>query len=335
MGIESPHFVVDFVQPEEKLSEEIMARIFLSRIHNQKNTIILITGRSGEGKSRLALRIAEICARKENWDLHKYLDTVLMFTPVEYQRSMKKILYDPNYKEVNIAWLDEARVLVDKSKWQTFVNQSIAHVNAMVRGLKRIIFIIVTQSPKDIDASIRRTADFWIQCTRPQHKSTYARVYYFYENMYDIENIKLKYGKVRGLIRMPDGKRIAIKPKHFVVRMPSPELDLAYSKLHDERKGRVLQAKIDELAKSFEKNDSSTFTRIDSLIEWVLEKPERQVELLKKYRGKLRLLPNARTNFDLTDSELQYFDKKMNEKIGELNKKQAMELIINEPSEGA
>lgn len=323
-------FVCEFKEHEDDQVAEIFSNIVFNRIDNNKNCIIMVTGKSGEGKSRFVLSSLSILAKKRGIDLHKFLDTIIMFTPPDYVKSMPKIIYSPEFKDVCFVWMDEGRVLIEKQKWQSFVNITIAHINAMVRGIKRIVFFIVTQSPKDIDSNVRRTIDFWVLCKRPGHHSTEVKFYVIYEDTRDIEKIKLRYRRLKGAIKMPNGKRKFIVPK-FVFRMPETELDNLYQKIHDERKGRILAQKIQELAKSFEKQEGATFTKVDKLVDWILEKPERQQELVKLSRGKLRLLPHAREMYDLTDAERDYFDEKMKVKLSEQSKKliTGMEAIVN------
>ncbi|MFH8038771.1 MAG: hypothetical protein QXJ14_02050 [Candidatus Aenigmatarchaeota archaeon] len=140
-----------------------------------KIVVILLTGKSGCGKSLLTLKLVyeleKMASEVFNYDFNFNIDEMFVFTPQEYPLKVENFV-KKNYFSLGI---DEMRFLVSGKAWQTFLNRAIADANATYRQIKMNnfkyggVFIYNTQFPSDIDIDVRRTVDLLGEMKQTKH----------------------------------------------------------------------------------------------------------------------------------------------------------------------
>lgn len=308
-------FVVDYSEDVRELSGRILRNITLNRVKNNKPTVILVTGDSGEAKSYIVLAMLEELFKQQGLNLADYLEAIEIFTPYEYGIKFKKLLYDKALKDIHFVVLDEAREVVDAKKWYDFVNQAIAHINATCRTIKPMVIIVVTQFVKDIDSSVRRTLTFYGKCQRPLKRSPFLYLYRVWKDDLDLENPKLRKRRLVGYI-VKGNRRIKIKP-YFRFRMPSREIVQIYEKLNYEAKTKIVNRKMDILLQRLQADIKGMDKQIDAMALFYAENPETLDLIVERKRGKVTVKKEVQKMHGLTPSEAKAFEKALLNKLAE------------------
>jgi len=305
----------DFTNEENKaFSETVLQRICLNRLKNNKPTVILLVADSGEGKSYTALSWVDTILKSQGVDFAKHLDDVIIFTPLEYVKKVDRLLHDKALKKVNVIMIDEARALVKASTWHSFVNQAIADVNAMSRGVKPMVFFIITQFIKDIDPATRRTLTFYGKCARPR-RSVKLWLYKLWKDDRDIERPELKRRRIYGVVRRKN-RKMTIRPT-FNFSLPRKELVEPYEKMQKEAKGRLIRRKMEMMLKKLEKDFKGMFDKVDAMVAWYVKRPDMLQTITETRRGKVCLNKDANAMYDLTKEEIAEFEKRLMKKLTE------------------
>jgi hypothetical protein len=239
---------------------------------------------------------------------------VVVFTPLEYARKIDNLLNNPALKKVNVIMIDEARELVKSGTWYSFINRAIADVNAMSRGVKPMVFIVITQSIKDVDSATRRTLTFWGKCARPHRKVT-LWLYKLWKDDRDLERPLLKKRRIYGVIRYK-GRKAVIKPT-FNFSLPRKELIAIYEPLQRKTKGALIRRKLEQLLKELEKDFVGLYDKVDAVVSWYAERPDMLSTVLERKHNKIKLREDARAMFDFSSEELKEFETRINVKIAE------------------
>ena len=313
-------FIMDLDKPFAEFSDKeksdfsktVLQRIALNRIKNNKPTVILLVADSGEGKSYTALSWIDAILEAQGVDFAKHVNDVIVYTPLEYVKKIDRLLHAKELKKVNVVLLDEARQLVKANTWYSFVNQAIADVNAMSRGVKPMVFFIVTQFIKDVDPATRRTLTFYGKCSRPRRKVK-LWLYKIWKDDRDIERPALKKRRIYGVVRRGRRKRV-IKP-NFSFSLPRPEIVEIYEKMQKEAKGKLIRRKLEILLKKLEKDFEGLFDKVDAMVDWYVAKPEMLQTITVRSRGKIRLNKDVQAMHDLTKEEVKEFEKRLMEKL--------------------
>ena len=315
-------FIIDITKPfreftkEEKkgFSKNIIQRLFLNRLKNNKPTVILLVADSGEGKSYTALSLVDAILEAQGVDFAKHINDVIVYTPLEYVKKVDRLLHAKELKKVNVVLLDEARQLVKANTWHSFVNQAIADVNAMSRGIKPMVFVVVTQFIKDIDPATRRTLTFYGKCARPR-RSVKLWLYKLWKDDRDIERPELKRRRIYGVVRR-NRRKMTIKPT-FNFSLPRKELTEPYEKMQREAKGKLIRRKMEMMLKKLEKDFKGMFDKVDAMVKWYAERPDMLQTITETRRGKIRLKKDAVAMHDLTKEEGKEFEKRLMKKLTE------------------
>jgi len=152
---------------DPELGKKIVEHLTYRKLQAKKPVVWFIGGSSGEGKSYTAIKIMDIVNNLFGIDTVEYLNEQLIYVPIEYATKMNNILFSKDMKKVRAIMIDEGRELLPAKLWYNFVNQAIADINAMSRGVKSLLLIIISQYFKDIDTSVRRTITYYSKCYRP------------------------------------------------------------------------------------------------------------------------------------------------------------------------
>ena len=278
--------------------------------------VIFISGDSGEGKSYTALRIQEILCKLQGVDFPTYMPDMNVFTPFEYAPKLKNLLFNKEYKDINIICMHEARDVVKAKNWQSFLNQAIADVNAMSRSVKRLVFIIVSQFIRDVSTDIRYTFNYYITCNRPLGKSVQIKIQKMYKDDHELEKPKLLKRKIRGYIKDKEtNKQHLYVPEYIEMSKPEYEICKHFDQLDFEAKTKVIHAKMEKLIQQLSQEHDMENNKVNTMVDWYIKNPV-QIQLIgKTTRKKWRLKPEAKIMHGLTESECSDFEKKMGEAI--------------------
>lgn len=312
--------VLDFIIEEkncpDSLSKAIIGNLFGNRLKNNKPTIVLIVGDSGEGKSYITLSLADILLQREGLDLKDYLKDTVIFTPLEYAEKMPALLHDKRLKKVKFLIMDEAREVVDAKKWFDYVTRAVAQVNTMFRRVKPMVIFVVTQYVGDIDKALRRTANFYGKCSRPQGQKTKLLLYRMWKDDKDVENPKLRKRTIRGVLKKEDGFNEKLYPI-FRFNKPRPEIVELYEKLNYEAKSKIINSKMNNLLRRLKADLGEPMLRVNALVDFYVNKPEALHLILERKRGKMRLKKDFSRMQELTKEETAEFKKRLFDKLVE------------------
>ena len=310
--------VIDFVIKTDKDVNEIAAliffRLFYERIQANKPCIVIITGASGEGKSYTCLKIIEEMYKLLKIDITPFVKHFVVMNPLQYSEKLNAILYEKFLRKIKVLQIDEARAVVGSDKWASFVNQTIAHVNAMSRAIKPLMVFIITQSIKDVDNATRRTINYEIKCTRRRYKPVEAEIYKYWIDDHNPENPVLRKRKVYGIIKQ-HGENIKVQPR-FIMKKASPEVLRIYEGLMIEGKTELLNNKLTKLTDEMKKDiEVGTFTRVEELHRFFLANPDNLKDWAEYKRKKWKIVPDKAKMLNLTKPQVQELERRLVEGV--------------------
>lgn len=305
-------FVVKY-NPEEDSMEDITERIiyavFIKRLKAKKPCIIFVGGDSGEGKSYSDITLEEIMLKVQGIDIRTCFDDINVYSPLEYPTKLKRILHEKRLKKVNVLCMHEAREIVKAKKWQTFLTQAVADVNAMSRTIKRLAIIITSQFIRDITSDMRYTLNYYITVRRP--KGMRARLYInvLWKDDRDLEKPKLRRRKLSGYILYPDGRRRRYIPKYLELKKPAKDLCERFEKADYEAKAMIIRQKLQRLIEEMKTEAGVVNQRIDTMVKWYMDRPDELGSIGKRYKGKWRLKPDFKEMVGITTEEAVRFEE--------------------------
>lgn len=320
----------------ESIAEKIFSQVILRPIKNNKPYIIVMTGKSGEGKSWSALKIQDILYHALGLDFLNYLRICVVMSPKDYAEKLTLLLNDKEYKKAFSIHLDEARIIVGAETWNSFVNHSIAHVNAMSRAVKPLVIIIITQSLRDIDNNTRSTVNMQIKVRRLGSDSPVLVPYAFWVDDHNVDKPVLRRKRLFGIVRYPSGDKIRLLPK-FKFRPPRKELIDIYETMMLECKTSYIDARmkrlLDRINKDMNKNSTD---RIEGIVATLFKYPD-ELQAWGSWRGKKYVFnPEFAAHLNLDTSQVKDLEKRMMKKRGDQIEKEAVEngAGLSEASEG-
>lgn len=305
-------FAVEWQGDTRTTTDEIFCHLLLNRIKANMPCVILVSGRSGRGKSSAVLNVAETLFAAQNLTFADHVINCVIFNPFEYAEKVKAILTKPELKKVNVIIIDEARAVVGSDQWHSFVNQTIAHINATSRSIKPLIVFIVTQSIRDIDPNTRYTLDFHWECMRYWNSPVFVKPFTFWEDLRDIDRPKLRRRKVQGLINK-NGENIKVFFK-WQSALPSKEVIEIYEQQMKSAKLDFIEKKIAALIDKLNKErDKFGFDRVAEVVSYFTS-PDHSMELrnmAKVVRGKWRVDSEFGRRFNFSDEQVKEFEKRI------------------------
>jgi len=308
-------FVIDQKETPREEAIEIIKCLAIKRIKGNKPSIWMIAGDSGEGKSWTALTLMMLILEAQGLNPKDYLKDCFIFTPFEYSDKVNKILFDKEMKKVNVLILDEARGLLNAKEWYSYVNRAISDINAMSRGIKPLVIIIVSQYSGDIEKGTRRTLTYYCKCYRPIGHRVRFSITRIWLDERDFDNPKIRRRRLVGLLRTPNGnKRFHV---NFKFNRPPKELSNEYEILQREAKGKLIQGRFKMMIDNLEKKFKGVEERAGGIAEFYGKNPETLRTLVEYKKGKPRLKKGILEAHNIKESEGKLFEKMILEKLEE------------------
>lgn len=306
--------VIDFIIKTEddidKIAPLILHRLFLKRVQGNKPCIVVVTGQSGEGKSYSVLKVVQEIFKIEGVDITPFVKDFVVMNPLQYSEKLNNLLYEKRLKKIKVVQIDEARAVVGSDKWNSFINQTIAHVNAMSRAIKPLIVFIVTQSIKDVDKATRLTINYELKCKRRGTNPVEAELYKYWIDDHNPENPVLRKRKVYGIIER-QGEQIKTQPR-FILKKATPEVIEIYEKLMIEGKKNLLDNKLKKLTDEMKKDiETGTFSRVEEITQYLLKNKDTLHEWATFKRKKWKLKPDRVGMLNLTKPQVIELEKRL------------------------
>lgn len=300
---------------EKFISNSILKSLTIRRLKADKPSVILVTGDSGEGKSATALRVATDVLAMQEINIRDYLNDVIVYNPFEFAEKVDAILTSERLKKVNVIILDEARGIVKASNWNSFINQAISDINAVSRGVKPLVIIIVSQDVGDIDRSTRKTIKYEFICSRPLESKVriHPVVYYKYRPRGSVEKIELRYRSLKIQVR-GEIENYEINPPILVVNKVDSDIWNLYKSEEAIRKTKLIRNRTSKLINKLKKERSGEESRVDNVYNILVEDSEKLGELTVFKRGKTRINEDALEFNDWSKSEMRELEKRLNQK---------------------
>lgn len=293
------------------ITKRILYTLFIKRIKNKKPVICFIGGDSGEGKSRSTIRLQQILAESQGYDIRPYFDAMNVYTPLQYPDKIEKLLFDKEYKKANMITMHEAREVVAAKQWHSFLTQSVADINTMSRAIKRLIVFIVSQFIRDITNDVRYTLNYYCIVRRPLGRKPRLYISVMWKDDRDLEKPKLKKRKVAGYLVYPDGTYRRYVPQYLELSNPDKDLIERFDKSDYEAKSGIIRGKIDKLMEEMRLDADDSNAKLDAMVNFYVEQPQQLSLLGRRYRGKWKLTPKARELHSLNDYEARKFEEKL------------------------
>lgn len=305
----APAFKVEWQGTLEATMSKIFHNLIVSTIKDDKPCVMLVTGKSGTGKSSIGLTITDGLYREEGMDFAQYVKQTVVMEITEFGTKVKAVLFEKDLKKCFVIIIDEARKTVSKDDWRSIVNRAVSMVNALSREVKPLAIIIITQSLRDIDTNTKDTIDYYVKCKRSLRHPTEATFYEFWVDDHNLDKPKLKKKIVKGVII--DGnksRKVALYNVEF--HRPRPEVWAAYKSISYDSKTKMLEQEFDTLAKSLaSKYNVEALNRIEALANTLVSKPE-MLRNFGIYKRKHWILnDDFCTTFDVTKDEKKQVEK--------------------------
>ncbi len=301
----------------EDISKRIIQSLFIGRLKQKKPCIIFIAGGSGEGKSWGSVRLQEELLEEQGLNLDHHINTINVFTPLEYAEKLDALLYNKEHKKVNIICVHEARELINAKEWYNFLNRAIGDVNAMSRRVKRLIIIIISQSIKDISNDVRHSIHYYCKAARPRGKRARIYIKKTWLDDRDLEKPKLRKRGINGFIVYPDDTYRRCKPPYLELSRPRKVNIDFFEKADFESKSKILKNKIQKLIMGLKKELEIGNEKLETMVDFYSTHTENLTIIGKQRKNKWLLKPEVKKMHDLTDQEVKTFQDQLNEKLKE------------------
>jgi adenylate kinase family enzyme len=309
-----PSFKVEWQGSLEKTMKRIFHNLIVSTIKDDKPCVILITGKSGTGKSSVALSIADDIYGEEQLDFLPYVQQSVVMEITEFGDKVKAVLYEKELKKCFLVILDEARKTVNKDDWRSVVNRTVAMVNALSREVKPLAIIIITQSLRDIDINTRDTIDYYVKCKRSLRHPTEASFYEFWVDDSNVDKPKMKKKIVMGNI-LEAGKARTVKLYNVEFHKPREEIWKAYKGFSYDSKTKMLEQEFNNLANALKsKYNDSSIKRTQELAQYLHTRKDLLNDFAQFKRKRWQLTPEFCTNFNVSVFEKKEIEKLLLEK---------------------
>ena len=298
-----------FVYLEEKdttsdLGKKILHDLFVKPILNKKPRIVFLGGSSGEGKSYGVLKIMELLVGVEFFEQN--FEKMNVLTPLEYSEKIGPLLHDPD-PLLNLIAFHESRDLVRAKLWYSFSAQVVADVTQQSRTVKPLCFFMVSQFLTDVTAEVRRSINFYGKFYRPLGRPSRLYLKATWYDDRDLENVRLRKRRIRGVLVYPSGKRVVYSPEYIELGKPSLATRRKFNQLEKKAKDEILRKKMERLDKEMRVQMGVEESPDEKLGEWLAEDPARLAEITSVRAGKYIL------NKDYC--ERHRIDKKMKKNI--------------------
>lgn len=307
---------IDFIvnldkKPDTDIGKAVIKRITTKRLEAKKPSIIFLAGDSGEGKSMTALRLLE--EGQDSVDL----ENQIIYTPYEYPKKVKNILFNREYRHLKYLVFMESRELVKAKMWYTVINQAISDVNALSRSVRPLCFLVVSQDISDVEKEVRKTLNYYGFCIRPQQDKTRFYLYKIWKSRYNIDNPKMTLRKLNGII-IKNKEVDKLEIQKFIMNLPSKEIKDAFEKLDFQAKAEIIMKKLTILEQALEK-ELPKLTKLEQLVEVVVREASALSWILTRTRsGKIKVKEDFKKIYGLTSEELKEFEKLLIGKLREV-----------------
>lgn len=306
-------------ETENDLVQKILVALFHNPLKYNKPVKVGLFGDSGEGKGTSYLSIATALLNAEGIDIKQYLQEINAYTPMEYMEKLDSLLHEKKLKKVKMFGVHEARVLVSSKDWQNFTTQAVNSVNAMSRSIKPLAFFIVSQFPSDITKDTRKTLNYIIFCDRPIGNSTRIYISKVWHDNRDIENIKIRTRKVRGIIVTPKGRRIPFMPQFIQLRLPEKEVMQQFNRDDTLAKKHLLKNLIEKSIQSMKARFDMENSKVSGAVDFYVKNPDMLSKIGKVSRGRFKINDEVKIMHDFTNEEKKRFGDLLAEKIKKSN----------------
>lgn len=304
------------VTTQRDLTLMIYNRIFIRRLQYNKPCIFFIGGDSGEGKSNAALMIEQEVLDMQGLKLEDFIDDINIFTPFEYSRKMKNILFDPRLKKIHFICIHEARELMNSKDWQEFLTRSIASINALSRAHKRLVIIIVAQFVGNVAKEIRQTFNFYSTVWRPANLPARLYLKYVWKDDRDLEKTKLQKRQYKGyLVNSITRQWRQYIPEYIEMKKVRKEVWDKFEKLDKEAKMGMMQNKLNKLLEHMKKEIGAPSEKINNMVNFYTNNGDQLTNIGKRRAGKFVIGKEFKLMHGLNDAETEEFSIKLNEKL--------------------
>lgn len=310
--------------PETDSEFDIFKRIvnvtIIKRLYSKKPTICFLGGDSGEGKSMTALYLQWVISVIQNINLHKHVNDMNVYTPLEYPQKLERLLFNKDLKNINVLCMHEAREVVKAKNWNSFLNTAIADVNAMSRSVKRLVIMVVSQFIRDISKDIRYTLNYYMTITRNYGEPARLNWQVLYKDDKDLENPQLRKRKLRGYLILPDGRYVGYSPAYFNIDLPPKDIIKEFEKSDLQSKKDIIRGKLNKLINEMELEQKAENSKIIGMVDYYTKNLELLGTIGKRNRiGNYNVTSEFQKLHDLTPQERKKFQTMLNDKLKKLN----------------
>ena len=152
---------------EKGTVSELIVKLFYNKfVKANKPCHIFITGKSGEGKSWLSLKIAEIICSELNIKAkpEHLLNLHAIYDFDDFEKVCKHVF--ETKCEIPLILMFEGSVLSHARQFMSKQNIIIGRIMSLSRTIKPVIFLINSQHWRDLDVWLRRRVDFYVTVNR-------------------------------------------------------------------------------------------------------------------------------------------------------------------------
>jgi hypothetical protein len=155
------------VSVENRSLNELIFKMFYNKyIKAGKPCHVFFSGKSGEGKSYMALKIAEIISKQLeiNTDPGHLCNYHIIYDFEDFEKVAKHVFFSKC--KLPVMALMEGSVLAHARQFMSKRNILIGRIMSLSRTIRPIIFLICSQHWNDLDVYLRRRIDFFIPVMR-------------------------------------------------------------------------------------------------------------------------------------------------------------------------
>lgn len=305
-------FVVEWQGNQIDTTTEILRHIIERPTKGHLPRMVLVTGKSGTGKSNFTLNMFDKFYEKIGIDFSKHVVDSVIIEPTEFGEKVKSLLNDEKEKKLWLLQIDEARFVVGADNWNSFYNHAVGHIRAASRAIKPIALFVLTQFSMDIDKRTRSAPDYIFECSRVIGKKAKVFPFVVYVDERNPNKPEIKKRRLYGLIRR-DGKPLLKGYPIFVTNLCRKEVLDVYDTEQVPKKMRVLERIIkkflDKMKLEFGSGDARK--QLEEILKHFIENKEELKNWADYKRKKWKLKPDVALKMGLSSQDVDWIEDKL------------------------
>lgn len=273
---------------ESQILDEIIEKLWLAKIKSGIPVIVGVVGKSAHGKSSFIIYVQQKIYEKLGLDYLDYVQENILLQPLDYAPKMRRVLYDKDLTKVCTLQMDEAKFLLNSDSWQSFKNKATRTITSTCRTIKPMLFFILAQKRKDIDAKTRDSLDYYVEVKRKPGRKPVVEIFEIYESDAKFSQPEMEKRPITIRLDKGDDEEQTIMPL-IKPSMPREDIWKKYKSFEEPGKSTEILKILDEMEKDARKIAGQSDEKIKDFVKYLKDNPMEMEKIGSVKRGKWKV----------------------------------------------